>query len=68
MLRRFAAWVVCHSYWGSRFDKHGFVLIGVLIPGDLEWRISNTMLIRHEALFIPPGSISPELDFTPPPA
>ncbi|EFM49943.1 hypothetical protein HMPREF0299_5749 [Corynebacterium matruchotii ATCC 14266] len=21
---------------GSRFDKHGFVLIGVLIPGDFE--------------------------------
>jgi len=23
---------------GSRFDKHGFVLIGVLIPGDLNYR------------------------------
>jgi len=50
---------------GSKFDKHGFVMIGVLIPGDLGWRISNTMLIRHEALVIPPGSTSPELDFMP---
>ena len=39
MLRRFAAGLVCRNHWGSRLDKHGFVLIGVLIPGNLGRRI-----------------------------
>jgi len=53
---------------GCICSKHGFRSGGMLFPGDLGWRISNTMLIRHAALVIPPGSTSPELDFILPPA
>ena len=39
---------------GSRFDKHGFVLIGVLIPGDVNCRGFFGLLFSYPfGLFIP---------------
>ena len=42
-------------------SKHGLSLASTLAPGDSGQQPSNTMLIRHEAIFIPPGSTTPKL-------
>ena len=46
-----------HSPLGySKLNKHGFHPDGTPAPRGLGWQVLKTMLIRHETIFIPPGS------------
>ena len=46
-----------HSPLGcSKLNKHGFHPDDTPAPRGLGWQVLKTMLIRHETIFIPPGS------------
>jgi len=50
-----------HSPLGcSKLNKHGFHPDDTPAPRGLGWQVLKTMLIRHETIFIPPGSTTPK--------